>query len=644
MLFTKLVNSSFKRNLRSYIPYLIATTMLVAINYIFLAIGSNTSLKKLNTGAATSSLLELGSRFIFLITIAFLIYVNRFLWQERRQEMGLYAMLGMTRSNLQLLVIIEKVYLLVISLTAGLIFGVVFEKLAFLTLVYLLKINRLSQPWIVPHAIGQTILLITLLFVLILLIDLFKLHRLSPNQLWQPQPVTVKHHGAIYSLAGLAGFGLLIWAYWITLTIKPRISAISHFFFAVLLLTIGTYLLFIIGSIVFLQLLQKNKHYYYQPRHFIAVSGMHQRMEQNGASLATICLLCTSILVILFTSVTLYAGINTTIHSYSPQDVVVTGQRFNAQQWSTVKDIAKRHHATINHRLTYTMSAPRYGYWRKGRFINQGDILKMNQQTSSSVIMITTQEYNRITGQHVHLDDHQALAYANSKGHYGQVTIANQQYHARRLSHFPFYFNPDHSIYVPTFYVVNQLPAGMPTTDVTCFDYRLAGSEKQQIKFETALQSQLKLTAGNFTGRATITSLIHGLYGGLVFIGILISLTMAITTTIVIYFKQITEGYADQERFATMQQVGLSERETVKSIHSQVLMVFLLPVVGAIINLCFAFPAIRQIMIQLSLYNLPLMITVGVIVTVSLLVLYLLIYGLTTRTYRQIVDQPIANH
>lgn len=135
MLYTKLVNSSFKRNLRRYIPYLIATTMLVAINYIFLAIDSNASLKKLNTGAATSSLLELGSRFIFLITIAFLIYVNRFLWHERRQEMGLYSMLGMTRKNLQLLVIIEKAYLLFISLIDGLIFGVIFEKLAFLTLV-----------------------------------------------------------------------------------------------------------------------------------------------------------------------------------------------------------------------------------------------------------------------------------------------------------------------------------------------------------------------------------------------------------------------------------------------------------------------------------------------------------------------------
>ncbi|WP_283583128.1 ABC transporter permease [Limosilactobacillus difficilis] len=644
MLFIKLVNSSFKRNQRSYFPYLVATTMLVAINYIFLAIGRNASLKKLNTGTATSALLALGFCFIFLITVAFLIYVNRFLWRERRQEMGLYSMLGMTRRNLQLLVVIEKSYLLASSLVAGLTIGVTFEKLAFLGLGYLLKISHLTQPWIVPAALGQTALLMLLLFVLILFVDLLKLHRLSPSQLWKPVGTTVKHHGIIYGLAGLLGLILLVAAYWIALTIKPRVSAITHFFLAVLLLTIGTYLFFIIGSIVFLQLLQKNKGYYYQPRHFIAVSGMRQRMEQNGASLATICLLCSSILVILFTSITLYAGINNTIRSYAPQDVVMSGQRLNSQQWSTIEQTAKDHQATISHRLIYTMTAPRYGYWQGDRFINQGNILKMNSQTSSSVILLTTKEYNRITNNHVHLNNDQALAYSSNKGHYGRVRINNQQYHAKKLANYPLYFNLDHSIYTPTFYVVNHLPAGLPTTTVTCFDYQLKGKTEKQINFESALQSQLKLTTSNFTGKATITSLINGLYGGLVFIGILISITLAITTTIVIYFKQITEGYADQERFATMQQVGLSEKETIKSIHSQVLMVFLLPVIGALINLCFAFPAIRQIMVQLSLYNLPLMITVGVIVTVSLLVLYLIIYGLTTCTYRQIVDQPLTGH
>lgn len=645
MLYFKLINSSFKRNMRSYGPYLMATIMLVAINYIFLAIEANSSLKKLNTGAVTSAMLDLGFKFIFLVTLAFLIYVNRFLWQQRSREIGLYSMLGMTSHNLQLLTIIEKCYLMVISLVAGLAFGIIFEKLAFLGFGYLLNIGHISQPWFVSSAITKTIILTGCLFAIIMVIDLVKLHRLTPNQLWHPEAVTPKRHGILYSIAGILGFALLIWAYYITLTIKPKISAISHFLLAVILLVIGTYLVFIIGSIILLKLLQKNSHFYYKPRHFIAVSGMIQRMQQNGASLATICLLCSSILVILFTSITLYVGIGSTVKSYAPEDVVITSnQGLTKEQKRVINTSARQHHAKINHYLTYKMTTPQYGYWRDNKFISQGSIQKMDSKASSSVILLTTNEYNRITNQHVHLTGNEALTYTNNKGHEGTLIVNNQKYHARKLQHFSGYFNPDHSIYTPTFIIANKLPKSLPLTTVTTFNYQLSGNQKQRIKFENALQAKLGINNLSFTGKATITSLINSLYGGLVFVGILISLALAITTTIVIYFKQISEGYADRKRFKTMQQVGLSEKETVKSIHSQVLMVFLLPVVGAIVNLCFAIPAIRQIMIQLNFYNLPLMITVGIIVAISLLILYLILYGLTTRTYRQIVDGQVEEN
>lgn len=645
MLYFKLINSSFKRNMRSYGPYLMATIMLVAINYIFLAIEANSSLKKLNTGAVTSAMLDLGFKFIFLVTLAFLIYVNRFLWQQRSREIGLYSMLGMTSHNLQLLTIIEKCYLMVISLVAGLAFGIIFEKLAFLGFGYLLNIGHISQPWFVSSAITKTIILTGCLFAIIMVIDLVKLHRLTPNQLWHPEAVTPKRHGILYSIAGILGFALLIWAYYITLTIKPKISAISHFLLAVILLVIGTYLVFIIGSIILLKLLQKNSHFYYKPRHFIAVSGMIQRMQQNGASLATICLLCSSILVILFTSITLYVGIGSTVKSYAPEDVVITSnQGLTKEQKRVINTSARQHHAKINHYLTYKMTTPQYGYWRDNKFISQGSIQKMDSKASSSVILLTTNEYNRITNQHVHLTGNETLTYTNNKGHDGTLIVNNQKYHARKLQHFSGYFNPDHSIYTPTFIIANKLPKSLPLTTVTTFNYQLSGNQKQRIKFENALQAKLGINNLSFTGKATITSLINSLYGGLVFVGILISLALAITTTIVIYFKQISEGYADRKRFKTMQQVGLSEKETVKSIHSQVLMVFLLPVVGAIVNLCFAIPAIRQIMIQLNFYNLPLMITVGIIVAISLLILYLILYGLTTRTYRQIVDGQVEEN
>lgn len=619
-----------------------ATTMLVMINYLFIAVSANTSLKKLNTGAVTNAFLDLGFRFIFLVTLAFLIYVNRFLWQQRSPEIGLYSMLGMTSHNLQLLTIIEKCYLMLISLVSGLILGIIFEKLAFLGLAYLINMGHLTQEWFVPSAILKTTWITVGLFAIITVIDLVKLHRMTPNQLWHAPVVSHKKHGLIYTLAGILGFVLLAGAYYITLTIKPKISAIPHFMSAVILLVVGTYLVFIIGSIILLQIMRRNKKFYYQPRHFIAVSGMLQRMEQNGASLATICLLCSSILVILFTSISLYAGIASTVKSYTPSDsVMVTTKPLTNDQRSIINNTAKKHRAKVSDLTEYQMTAPHYGYWRNQRFIDQGKVQTMNNQTSSSVIMLTTKEYNKITHHHVHLSGNQALTYANNKGHDGKITIDNHSYHAKKLDHFDRYFNPDHSIYTPTFIIVNQIPSKMTLVNVTSFNYRLKGNERDRIKFETDLQAEMQISNMNFTGKATITSLLNGLYGGLVFVGILISLALAVTTTVVIYFKQISEGYADHERFHTMQQVGLSEKETVKSIHSQVLMVFLLPVIGAIINLAFAIPAIRQIMVQLNFYNLPLMLTVGAIVAISLLILYLVLYGLTTRTYRQIVDSPI---
>ena len=575
-----------------------ATIMLVAINYIFIAIAANSSLKKLNTGSVTTAMLDLGFKFILLVTLAFLIYVNRFLWQQRSQEMGLYSMLGMTSHNLQLLTIIEKCYLMVMSLVAVLVFGVIFEKLAFLGLNYLLNIGHLTQSWIVPAAIMKTIGITIGLFAIIMVIDLIKLHRLTPSQLWQVQTIRHKQHGVIFTIAGIIGFALLVWAYYITLTIKPKISAISNFMLAVVLLVIGTYLVFIIGSIILLRLLQKNKRFYYRPRHFIAISGMLQRMEQNGASLATICLLCSSILVILFTSITLYVGIGSTVKSYAPDDaVIVSSQALTKNQRTAITSVAHHHHAKIDDYTHYQITTPHYGYWRGNHFINQGMVQTMNNKTSGSVIMLTTKEYNKITHQNVRLNGNQALAYANNKGHYGKVNVYGKSYQAKKLNHFDQYFNPDHSIYTPTFFIVNQLPKKIPLTTVTTFNYRINGNQKARINFEKDLQAQLGINNMNFTGKATITGLINGLYGGLVFIGILISIALAITTTIVIYFKQISEGYADRDRFHTMQQVGLSERETVKSIHSQVLMVFLMPVVGAIINLGFAIPAIWQIMI-----------------------------------------------
>ena len=640
MLFFKLINSSFKRNLKVYIPYLISMTMLVAINYIFKAVEINRSLKDLPSAAVTKALIQTGSTFIILVTLAFMIYVNRFLWQQRQQEMGLYSMLGMTRRNLQVLTVIEKCYLLVISLFLGTLFGIIFDRLAFLGFAHLLQIDHLSQPWIEWGAVINTIVIIGGFFLILMVIDLIKLFRLNPNELWHPQQTKIARHGKFFTFAGLLGVAVLAYAYYLTITVKPRMSALTTFMTAVFLVVIGTYLIFIAGSIIVLKLLQKNKGYYYRPRHFIAVSGMLQRMEQNGASLATICLLCSSVLVILFTSLTMYAGINDTVNSYAPRDLtIITSQKLTAQQESTINSVAKKHHAHLNKPVTFTTSAPQYGYWENNHFINQGDLQDMTNQTTNTVITMSTATYNRIADKHVKLAANRALINSPAKEHRGTLQIGSQKYQATPIHDFNYYFNPSHAIYSPIFIITNKLPANTTTINFTGINYHLNGSKKAHLNFENDLQAQLHLPNQAYSSRTNLRSQLTSLYGGIVFLGILISFALGITTTVVIYFKQITEGYEDQYRFKTMQQVGLSEKETTKSIHSQVLMVFMLPVVGAIINLCFAIPAIRQILIQFNFYNVRLMAIIAVSITLVLLCLYFAIYGLTTRMYRKIVEQ-----
>ena len=640
MLFFKLINSSFKRNLKVYIPYLISMTMLVAINYIFKAVEINRSLKDLPSATVTKALMQTGSTFMILVTLAFMIYVNRFLWQQRQQEMGLYSMLGMTRHNLQVLTVIEKCYLLVISLFLGTLFGIIFDRLAFLGFAHLLQIDHLSQPWIEWGAVINTIVIIGGFFLILMVIDLIKLFRLNPNELWHPQQTKIARHGKFFTFAGLLGVAVLAYAYYLTITVKPRMSALTTFMTAVFLVVIGTYLIFIAGSIIVLKLLQKNKGYYYRPRHFIAVSGMLQRMEQNGASLATICLLCSSVLVILFTSLTMYAGINDTVNSYAPRDLtIITSQKLTAQQESTINSVAKKHHTQLNKPVTFTTSAPQYGYWENNRFINQGNLENMTNQTTNTVITMSTATYNQITDKHVKLAANKALIYSPAKEHRGALQIGTQKYQATPIYDFHYYFNPSHAIYSPIFIITNMLPANTTTINFTGINYHLNGSKKAHLNFENDLQAQLHLPNQVYSSRTNLRSQLTSLYGGIVFLGILISFALGITTTVVIYFKQITEGYEDQYRFKTMQQVGLSEKETTKSIHSQVLMVFMLPVVGAIINLCFAIPAIRQILIQFNFYNVRLMIIIAVSITFILLCLYFAIYGLTTRMYRKIVEQ-----
>ncbi|TPR41154.1 FtsX-like permease family protein [Apilactobacillus micheneri] len=637
MIFNKLIFSSFKRHAKVYIPYLIANIVLVAMDYILLALENSDGIKNLSSGTTLLSLLGLGSTFVMMISFVFMMYINNFIRIQKTREMGLYSMLGMTGSNLRKLILLEKTFLFIFSIILGLIFGIVFEKLALMVTFRLISVSISYNALIEPKAIIIDTCLFIVIYLFIIIFDFFKLHKLNPNELWKEQSKGEKSNKRHYKIGGVIGLILLMIAYYLTLTTKPSMTSYSRFMLAVILVIIGTYLTFISGSILILNLLKARKKFYYKSNHFIAVSGMLQRMKQNGAGLATICLLCSSVLVILFASISVYSGINRIVNVWSPTQIsIVSDNGLSHKQQHQINHIINDNDAKINDKVNLTTTAPQYGYIKNNKYISQGGINNISSDTTSAIMFVSEKDYNQIYHKNIHLNNNDAFMYSPSKLTQNNMNILNKNYHVKQMGAFKYSFNPSHSIYSSVFVVVKQLPKSLSKLHFNGFNYHV--SKINNNKFEQKIQNSINATNQQFTGKSILYQMLTQLFGGLVMVGILVSITLLLTTVMVIYFKQISEGYSDRKRFITMQQVGLSLNETTKSIHSQVLMVFMIPIIGAVINLLFAAPAIKQMLVGFSLYDGRLLLIVGGSVSLLTIILYLCVYGLTTRMYHHIVD------
>ncbi|UQS84590.1 ABC transporter permease [Apilactobacillus apisilvae] len=635
MIFNKLILSSFKRHAKIYIPYLISNIILVAMDYILLSLQNSNEISKLSSGITLIALLKMGSVFVMMISFVFMLYINNFLRLQKTREMGLYSMLGMTTNNLRKMSFLEKSLLFFISTIFGLVFGFVFEKLSLMTTLKLINVSVSYNPTISMSALSSTIILFFIIYLCMLFFDFFKLHKLNPTELWKEQSKGESSTNKHYKLGGIIGILSLVGAYYLTLSTKPTISAYSHFMLAVVLVVVGTYLLFISGSILILNLLKSSKRFYYKPNHFIAVSGMLQRMKQNGAGLATICLLCSSVLVIMFSSISIYSGIGRILNVWTPSDVaIINGKGLTVPQNNKINAVSKKYNAKISHRISFSTTSPQYGYLKNDSYVLQGDINNISSKTTSSLMFMGEKDYNKIYHKNINLDDSHALMYAPFNVNKNNIKVLGKNYSTKQMGTFRYSFNPSHSIYSSVFMIVKKVPKSLPTMHFNGFDYQTSNN----VKFENAMQRNLKIPNGQFTGKSVTYQMLTQLFGGLVMIGILVSLTLLLTTVMVIYFKQISEGYSDRKRFITMQQVGLSHKETTKSIHSQVIMVFMLPIAGSIINLIFAVPAIKQVITEFGLYDSKLLIVVGIIVSIALIALYLIVYVITTRMYHHIVD------
>lgn len=649
MLKLKLSRQIISKNLQLYLPFLLANAVLVGINYIFFSMTTNKSLEKQNYGSVLIQLMNIGLVFTLAITFFFMIYINGIVSRRRNHELGLYSILGMTRSDLGKMIFFIDAIMFAASSVLGLVFGATFVKFVGLGLKQLLDMERLNVPMFSSVAAVICIGYFAAVYFILLLGDLWRLRSVNPLDLWKATNEREKEPRGSW-IFGIAGVVALCTGYALAVRMKVSMDAVTSFMLAVVLVVIGTYLVFIAFSIIFLKMLRKNKNFYYKRNHFISVSGMIYRMKQNGASLASICLLLTTALVAIVTTGTLRLSQEATLKLYNPYDVVMTKKTpISHSDKMMIQSKAKDNHVTVGKYVNMMMTEPIYGNFSGSTYSVSKTV---DMSTENQLFAVPVADYNRIQKQNVHLAKDEILMYS-SKGGYdkNRLTIKGKTYKVRHIDSFDFYFDYQRTIFKPIFVFAKDKTVCEQISGkwLYAMGYDISGKKSDLKKYTAGLENKFmtvvkkKNSQGtymdSFADRPTISEISNQMYGGLLFIGIFVSIVMLIATVVVMYYKQVSEGYADRDRFKTMQQVGLSREETKSAINSQVLTVFMLPIIGAAVNVGFAIPAIQKMLVLLAMYDKLLIVKFGIVSLAVTFLGYVAVYKLTTNVYENIVNR-----
>lgn len=622
--------------------------------YIMYFIADNDGLNNMSGGPQLRTLLTMGTFIIGMFSVIFLFYTNSFLIKRRKKEFGLFNILGMEKKHISKVMLWESFFTAVISLVAGLLSGIIISKLMFLLLLNIVQFDvTLNYLVSMQSLIGTTILFIAI-FVLTLLNNLRHIHLAKPIELLKGGQVGEKEPKTKWILV-IVGIITLSIGYYIALVTESPLAAMSKFFTAVLLVIIGTYALFIAGTIALLKLLRKNKKFYYQTKHFIGVSGMIYRMKQNAVGLSNICILSTAVLVMLSTTVSLYIGMEDLLKNRFPKEIAVTVDNVSAEQTNTIesiiKDEAKKHDITIKDALFYRYLS--FPVVQKGSsFI--ADRSSLNTPADLTMItLIPLNDYNQMEKRSVTLNEGEVLLF-NFRGEQieDKITLNETSLKVKEQIEDMTIDGKSSALIVDSIFLIVKDEMAMelfPAEELNktntknlsfYYGFDAEGESNQEIALTKSLQKTLKdegfeaFSEGAEESRESFFSL----YGGLFFLGIFLGALFIMATVLIIFYKQISEGYDDKERFEIMQKVGLSKIEIKKAIKSQVLLVFFLPLVTAVVHIAFAFKVITKLLALLNLTNISLfaICTAGTILIFA--VFYGIIYALTAREYYKIVS------
>lgn len=668
-IFSRLAKQNIRNNKSTYIPYMITCIFCIAMIYMMEFLRDCPTLDQaVRQADEVRMIVFTGEIVVEIFCIIFLIYSNSFLMKRRQKEIGLYNILGLERNHIGIVMFLETIITSIGSLAGGIAAGIIGSKLALLLLLKLLHIPSVLGFYISVKGIFTCLFMFGIVFLMILFLNLAKIHLSRPVELLRGNNTGEKEPAAKWLMA-LIGFICLGAGYYLAVTTESPIKAITIFLLAVILVMAGTYLLFTAGSIVILKFLRRRKSFYYRTGNFISISGMLYRMKQNAIGLASICILSTGVLLMISMTVSIYFGMNDIMLNRYPYDVDMSVTSISEDECQTAIEAFEK--AIADNKVPVEKSVEEI-YLDIVCSKNGDQILIKPTNTirnSDSVLVLSLldqAEYKRLTGISANLNDGEIFAWYPSAVQKDSVTVDETEFTVKKwLDKNPLTCGEDavsdNAVLVVTdedfkkfdemrtemYKGVSSAPAGEDLTLHLGLD--ITGSETDKIDFGTPVMEVVKdlKKNGGLSENSWITSGIrqqeyesyYADNGSLLFIGIFPGSLFLMGTAMIIYYKQISEGYEDQKRFEIMQKVGLSRREVRSSVRRQILMVFFLPLLMAMLHITMAFPMIRRMLLLFGMTNTKLFIgcTAGTVLIFA--VVYGLIYLMTARSYYHIVER-----
>ena len=650
----KLAISNLIKNRKLYYPFALAVILAVTISYLFYSLTFNPKIAEIRGGSTIQATLGFGMFVVTLASAIIVLYANSFVMKNRSRELGLYSILGMEKRHMLLMTFFEMLYFFLVTVGLGIGLGLLLDKLLFAVLLKFMGMKVVIASTFQWLNVLTVLASLGVAFALILFLNSTRLLRYSSLHLMREKKAGEKK-GRFLGLQTLVGLGLLAGAYYIALTVDKPVSAIATFFIAVLMVIFATYLLFNAGTITLLQFLKRRKKYYYKTQNFISVSNLIFRMRKNAAGLATISILSTMLLVTLVGSINIYVGGKDYLTTLYPKDynIMVTSAKTdkNAALLQTVKEVAREKGLTDakyeDYSYQFSMISKINGNQLTIAETTEGLSVEETQKMIAPFLVISRQEYEKMTGKKVDLADNEALLYAkNLRINQKQaLTINGKSWNIKEHLTTDFahgkIVNPSGMVSQKNMYMVVNNPSQVGLKSFYTYYIGIQSSNKQvdlQESIFNALQQQGQ-ESGNISlsERYRIEKDYQGVIGTLLFIGIFLSTIFLLGTVLVIYYKQISEGYEDREGFIVLQKVGLDEKQTKATIRKQIITVFFLPLLFAFLHIAVAFHMLQLIVALLGATNIPLLIQTTITTCGVFLLVYILVFVMTSRSYQKIV-------